>query len=87
MIYYSDEALIIRDMEAADGQVFVDEERKQGWHADISKYQTRIQDQASGKCVSLTAVYEGHPAGYINVYKDSLGGAFSGSGSVQASAR
>jgi GNAT superfamily N-acetyltransferase len=46
----------------------------------ISKYQTRLRDQAAGKCVSLTAVYKGLPAGYVNVYLTGLGGSISGKG-------
>ena len=80
MIYYNDDELIIRNMEESDARVFTDEEKAQGWDADISKYRTRIRDQAEGKCVSLTAVYKGHPAGYVNVYLTGLGGAFSGKG-------
>jgi ribosomal protein S18 acetylase RimI-like enzyme len=40
----------------------------------------RLRDQAEQKCISLTAVYKGHPAGYINVYITGQGGAFSGKG-------
>ena len=80
MIYYNDDMLMIRDIEEEDARVFTDEEIAQGWHPDISKYLTRLRDQAEGKCVSLTAVYDGHPAGYVNVYKAGLGGAFSGKG-------
>ena len=80
MLYYSDDELMIRNMEEADAQVFTDEETAQGWHTDISKYLTRLRDQAAGKCVSLTAVYKGLPAGYVNVYLTGLGGAFSGKG-------
>ena len=80
MVYYSDDALVIRNMEESDAQIFTDEETAQGWHPDISKYRTRLRDQAEGKCISLTAVYEGHPAGYINVYLTGLGGAFKGKG-------
>ena len=81
MVYYSDGTIVIRNMEETDAQVFTDEERVQGWHPDISKYLTRIRDQAEGKCVSLTAEYEGHPAGYVNVYiAGGPGGAFSGKG-------
>jgi len=78
MVYYNDGTLVIRNMEEADARIFTDEERAQGWHSDIAKYLVRLRDQAEGKCVSLTAVYEGHPAGYINVYRTGLGGAFSG---------
>ena len=80
MIYYNDNELIIRSMEEADARVFMDEETAQGWHPDISKYLTRLKDQADGKCIALTAVYKGHPAGYVNVYLSWSGGAFSGKG-------
>ena len=80
MEYYNDGVLVIRGMEEADARVFTDEETAQGWHADISKYLKRLRDQAEGKCVSLTAVYQGHPAGYINVYRSEPGGAFAGKG-------
>ena len=80
MIYYRDGELAIRNMEEADARVIADEETAQGWNADISKYLTRIKDQAEGKCVSLTAVYRGSPAGYVNVYLTGLGGPFSGKG-------
>ena len=80
MYYYNDDTLLIRDMEETDARIFTDEETAQGWKADISKYRTRLRDQAEGKCVSLTAEYKGHPAGYIHVYKTGLGGAFGGKG-------
>ena len=80
MIFYSDKELIIRNMEEADALIFTNEEIAQGWHADISKYLKRLKDQSDGKCVSLTAVYKGLPAGYVNVYYTDLGGPFSGKG-------
>ena len=69
MVYYSDGDLMIRDLEIADAQVFTDEEKAQGWHTDISKFHERLQHQAEGRCVALAAVYQGHPAGYINIYR------------------
>ena len=80
MVYYKDNELMIRNMEDADARIFTNEEVAQGWNADISKYLTRLQDQSAGKCVSLTAVYKGLPAGYVNVYFSGPGGAFSGKG-------
>ena len=80
MIYYSDDILVIRNMEEADVRTLTDEEIAQGWNADVAKYLTRLRDQAEGKCVSLTAVYKGQPAGYVNVYLAGLGGAFSEKG-------
>ncbi len=80
MVYYRDDELVIRDLEEADAQALTDEEKAQGWRADISKYLRRLRDRAEKKCVSLTAVYQGHPAGYINVYLAGQGGAFSGKG-------
>ena len=80
MVYYNDNELMIRNMEEADARVFTDEEIAQGWHTDISKYLARLRDQSAGKCVSLTAVYKGLPAGYVSVYLTGLGGSFSGEG-------
>ena len=80
MVYYKDNELMIRNMEEADAQIFTDEEIAQGWQQDISKYMARLRDQSVGKCISLTAVYKGLPAGYVNVYLAGLGGAFSGKG-------
>ena len=68
-VFYRDGDLTIRNMEPADAQAFTDGEKAQGWHADIAKYHMRLRHQAEGKCVSLTAVWQGHPAGYINIYR------------------
>ena len=59
MVYYRDAELVIRTMEEADARAFTEGERAQGWNADISKYLTRLRDQADQKCISLTAVYKG----------------------------
>lgn len=81
MIYYKDNELLIRNMEAADARSFTKGEIAQGWKADISKYLTRLKDQTEGKCISLTAVLKGIPVGYVNVYTTDRGdGAFSGKG-------
>ena len=80
MVYYNDNELMIRNMEDADARIFTNEETSQGWHTDISKFLARLRDQSEGKCVSLTAVYKGQPAGYVNVYLTGLGGAFCGKG-------
>lgn len=68
MVYYEDEKLIIRNMESADAQIFTDEFTAQGWHPEIDGYLERLKDQSEGKSVALTAVYEGHQAGYVYVY-------------------
>lgn len=75
-----DEPVLIRPMNESDARAFTDAELAQGWHADIGKYLARLEDQASGKCVSLTAEYQGVPAGYINVYLQGLSGPFAGKG-------
>ena len=54
MIYYSDDTLVIRNMEEADAQILTDEEIAQGWNADVTKYLTRLRDQAEGKCLFRT---------------------------------
>ncbi len=80
MIYYQDDALIIRDMEAADAQILNDEYTAQGWHPDIDYYHMRMREHAEGKCVALTAVYQGHPAGAVYVYFSAQEGPFKGKG-------
>ena len=61
-------------------KVFTDGEIAQGWHASVEKYEMRLKDQAEGKCVALTAEYQGQPAGYVNVYYPELEGPFAGQG-------
>ena len=51
MVYFQDEELVIRNMEEADGPVFVEEFTAQGWHPDIEDYRMRMKDQAEGKCI------------------------------------
>ena len=78
MIYYEDAKLVIRDMEKADAQVFYDEYTAQGWHPEVAYYLMRIREHAEGKCVALTAVYQGHPAGAVDVYLTANEGPFNG---------
>ncbi|MBQ3484131.1 MAG: GNAT family N-acetyltransferase [Clostridia bacterium] len=80
MIYYQDEELVIRDMEEADAQIFNDEYTAQGWHPDVDYYLMRIREAAEGKCVALTAVYQGCPAGSLYLYFDVKEGPFKGKG-------
>lgn len=80
MVYYSQDGLMIRNMEQSDAPIFTEEEIAQGWNADISKYETRLADQEQGKCISLVAEFMEHPAGYINVYIECPWGAFGGMG-------
>ena len=76
MIYYEDGELVIRDMETADAQVFFDEYTAQGWHPEVDYYLMRIREHTEGKCVALTAVYQGHPAGAVYVYLNAKEGPF-----------
>ena len=67
-------------MECKDAQAITDAEIEQGWDANIEKYQKRLEDQQSGKAISLVAEYSGNPVGYINIYPNSAWGAFGGKG-------
>lgn len=80
MVYDENKDLMIRNMEEADAQIFTDEYTAQGWHPDINGYLNRLKDQAEGKCVALTAVYRGHPAGCVYVYRTAHGGPFKENG-------
>lgn len=78
MTYTQDQDLIIRDMEPADAQIFDDEYTAQGWHPDVDYYHMRMGEAAEGKCVALTAVYQGQPAGSVYLYFDAQEGPFKG---------
>lgn len=80
MIYYRDDELVIRNMEEVDAQVFYDEFTAQGWHPDMEYYLMRIREAAEGKCVALTAEYQGHPAGSLYLYMNAKEGPFKGKG-------
>lgn len=80
MIYYRDDDLVIRSMEETDGQIFVDEYTAQGWHPDIATYRMRMKDEAEGRCITLIAEYQGHPAGNVYVYLAPHDGPFEGTG-------
>ena len=80
MIYYKDEELVIRNMEESDAQVFYDEYTAQGWHSEVEYYLMRMREQAEGKCVALTAEYQGHPVGAVYVYLTVNEGPFKGNG-------
>ena len=76
MIYYQGNDLVIRNMEEADASIFVDEYTAQGWHDDVEGYLMRLRDQAEGKCVALTAEYQGCPAGSLYLYLNASEGPF-----------
>jgi GNAT superfamily N-acetyltransferase len=76
MIYYSDENIVIRDLQESDAQIITDEEIAQGWHQTIDKYLTRLKDQADGVSINLVAEYKGQVAGYNNVYPGRKAGPF-----------
>ena len=76
MAYYEDEKLIIRDMERTDAQIFTDEFAAQWWHKEMVGFMARLKDQSEGKCIALTAVFDGCPAGYVYVYRQMEEGPF-----------
>lgn len=80
MIYYSDDEIVIRNMQEEDASIITQEEIAQGWQATIDKYETRLQDQKEGKAIALVAEYQGKVAGYINVYPNSAWGVFANKG-------
>lgn len=77
MIYYEENGLRIRDMEAEDISVFVYEEMLQGWFGvSPEKLEMRLNHRDEGKCVLLTAEINGEQAGYVSVYWNAPAGAF-----------
>ena len=80
MNYYESEDLLIRPMQPGDAEKIVEAELRQGWHSKLSGYLKRLEDQRAGLSHALIAVYRGEVAGYVNVYLNSLWGAFGGKG-------
>ncbi len=76
MIYYKSDELLIRTMEEADDKDFFETFTAQGWHPEQGNWLKRLQDEADGKCITLTAVYKGQPAGYVYVYRKANEGPF-----------
>lgn len=80
MIYYKDKEILIRTILQADAQLICDEEIAQGWNQTVDKYLMRLEDNRSGKSISLVAEYKGNVAGYINVYPNAKEGPFANQG-------
>lgn len=80
MIYFSENGIVIRELQQSDVQTITDEEIAQGWDANAEKYEMRLKHQAKGRSISLVAEYNGNIAGYINVYPNSEWGAFANQG-------
>lgn len=80
MVYCTDGNVVIRDMEPTDAQLLNDAFTAQGWHPDEEYYRMRMREAAEGRCVALTAVVDGEPAGTAYVYFSALEGPFRGTG-------
>lgn len=80
MEYYRDIHCVVRNLRREDIAEIVREEIAQGWEASDEKYLKRLKDQEEKRCIALAAEYEGHPAGYINIYFKALSGPFASCG-------
>ena len=81
MIYYKDNAVLIRDLEENDIGAIVAEEIAQGWKGvSADKFEMRLKHRDELGAIALMAEYSGQPAGYVNVYPNSEWGSFGGSG-------
>ena len=60
MIYYQDQDILIRNMQASDAPIITEEEIAQGWHQTVEKYEMRLRDQAEGKCIIDLAWFQFH---------------------------
>ncbi len=80
MEYYNDGTILIRTIARSDARIICDAEIAQGWQQSVDKYIARIEDNDSGRSISMVAEYKGDVAGYINVYPNPTKGAFVGKG-------
>ncbi len=73
--------ITVRNLRSSDPEYFAREEIKQGWpDASPEKLEMRLRDNTAGKAVSISADYEGEPAGYVSVYPYCMWGALGGKG-------
>lgn len=68
MIYYKDEAILVRTMVPEDARIITEAEIAQGWQQTIDKYEMRLRHQAEKQCVALVVEWRGSVAGYIHLY-------------------
>lgn len=80
MVYYNDTIVLIRSIQPSDAKTICEEEIAQGWNQTEAKYLMRLEDHTCGKAIALVAEYQGHVAGYINIYLDIKIGPFAGRG-------
>ncbi|MBR6873110.1 MAG: GNAT family N-acetyltransferase [Ruminococcus sp.] len=80
MIYYDDGHVVIRELRESDAEYFAKEEQAQGWNTTPDKFFMRLRDRQEKGNIPMVAEYDGTPAGYINVYRDSCWGPFGGKG-------
>lgn len=72
---------MIRDMQPDDAEIFAAGERAQGWSgATAEKNILRMKDRDAGKCITMTALWNGEQAGYISLYHHTEAGPFAKDG-------
>ena len=62
-IYYQDDKLTIRSMEAGDPQVIYDTYMTYGWHPQIEYYENYMKEEQLGERLTFIAVWEGAVVG------------------------
>ncbi len=62
MIYYQDEAILIREIRETDPTILCQEEIAQGWEATEEKYHLRLKDMAEQRAIAMVAEWQGNVA-------------------------
>lgn len=69
MVYY-DKNLILKDMQQNDIDLLVAAECAQGWGTTPERFVNRLKDRDAGKCITIVALLDKMPIGYVSVYKN-----------------
>jgi GNAT superfamily N-acetyltransferase len=85
MIFYTDNALTIRDMRETDAAIIHAENLSRGWHSDIAVYEGYFARQDSGNLQVFVAELGGDFAGYTTLRPEALAGPFAGKGIPEVS--
>ncbi|MGL4737592.1 MAG: GNAT family N-acetyltransferase [Cellulosilyticaceae bacterium] len=80
MIYYSDEHLMIRDLQESDCQVFYDTYLSYDWHPKYETYTGYLKEQSEGKRLVFVAEYQARVVGICTLVLDPSEGPFGNQG-------
>lgn len=79
-VYYSNNNLKIRSIEATDPKIFYETYLSYGWHPSLEVYENYLREQAAGTRIVLIAEMDGKVAGVCTLIKNASEGPWANRG-------